>query len=614
MSNKRLNAVVTIGGAVAGSLRNSLKSTKTRLTEIGGAIQGVKKRQDLLAKSIDTFGRQGKDVSRMREEYARLTNEMERLRRRQLGLKRIQDADLGGSFRRMRSEIGGVVVKATALGGVAAAGIFGLAKSTAELGDNVAKTADKLGIGIARLQEIRYAAERSGLSVSEVDTSMEQFTRRLSEASQGTGTAVKALDALGLSAAALASMSPDEAMAHVADAMQGVENQTDRVRLAYELFGRSGVKMVNMLKDGSKGLQQLYADAQATGYVLGDKAARDAEVFQDRLLDVSLALKGMKNTLGAELMPVVTRVFERFSGYLRENRSQVQAYAAKFAGLVERAVPALFQLAQSGVQFVTVVASITSKVADLVGGFDNLATIAAVVFSAKAIASVVAFGASIFKVGGALVAMAGGFPAVVGGIKAIGLALMANPIGLIIGGIALAAGLIWKYWEPIKGFMANLWEGVKSVLSSAWEGIKTLFSWHPLGLIIDNWGGISDWFGNLWDGVVESARGAFDWIAGKLAWIGDAWGKVKGWFSSDEGQTAQAGPANGSAVSAAPMPSGAMPSVAQPGGMSIGEIHLHVATRPGEDERALAERLWQLFQQKLAQQQRGALYDTAGAY
>lgn len=58
-----------------------------------------------------------------------------------------------------------------------------------------------------------------------------------------------------------------------------------------------------------------------------------------------------------------------------------------------------------------------------------------------------------------------GIRATIGGIRALGVAMMANPIGFIIGGIALAAGLLVYYWEPISAFFSRLWQGVTATFT-----------------------------------------------------------------------------------------------------------------------------------------------------
>lgn len=52
------------------------------------------------------------------------------------------------------------------------------------------------------------------------------------------------------------------------------------------------------------------------------------------------------------------------------------------------------------------------------------------------------------------------FPVLLTGIRAVGAAFASNPVGLIITGIALAAGLLIANWEPVKSFFVGLWDSV----------------------------------------------------------------------------------------------------------------------------------------------------------
>ncbi|MFD1805562.1 phage tail tape measure protein [Pasteurella oralis] len=87
----------------------------------------------------------------------------------------------------------------------------------------------------------------------------------------------------------------------------------------------------------------------------------------------------------------------------------------------------------------------------------------------------------------------------------LGRALLTNPIGLLITGIAVAAYLIYRYWEPIKGFFLQLWEGIKGIFASACQFVSTL--WNSVQEIWSAvWDGISSWFNGFW----ESLQGLFD--------------------------------------------------------------------------------------------------------
>ena len=65
-------------------------------------------------------------------------------------------------------------------------------------------------------------------------------------------------------------------------------------------------------------------------------------------------------------------------------------------------------------------------------------------------------------------------PKVILGIKALGVAVMSNPIGLIIGGIAIAAGLLIKNWQPVGEFFKNLFSGVIGYVKKAFEWVSKL--------------------------------------------------------------------------------------------------------------------------------------------
>lgn len=419
-----------------------------------------------------------------------------RIQRQQKYLAQLGKADISGKFGNMASEVGRFGRRAAMLGGGAAAGIFGVANSTATLGDQVAKTGDKIGIALGPFQELRYAAERSGVSTEKFDSSLERFVKRIGEAEQGTGAAKKAYEALGLSASDLARLTPEDSLNVVADRLQSVESQTQRVALAAQLFGREGVAMVNMMKDGSAGLKALRSDARATGYVLSERAARDAETFKDAMLDAQLGMAGMKNTIGAELMPAVTELMGDLSYWMRENRDRVKSFANEFGDRLKAAIPIIKNVAIGAASMASTLGAVTTRLAGLVGGFDNLGMILAFMFAMKPALAILGFAKALFTAGSAVVGLAGGLPAVAAGIKAIGLALTANPIGIAIAAIAGAAYLIYKNWGGISEFFRNRWNDVKQAFNGGLSGIgKLILNWSPMGLFYKAFRGVLSWFG-----------------------------------------------------------------------------------------------------------------------
>lgn len=119
----------------------------------------------------------------------------------------------------------------------------------------------------------------------------------------------------------------------------------------------------------------------------------------------------------------------------------------------------------------------------------------------------------------------------------MGRALLMNPIGLAITAIAGGAYLIYRNWEPIKGWFSGLWNGIKSVALSSWGVIKTLFGWTPLGMVINNWTPIKSFFADMVNSIGKWFGNLFGWFDRKIQSVGSVIAKVKGLFGSDEKTT-----------------------------------------------------------------------------
>lgn len=519
MSNKsqRLNSTITIGSVLEGSVKRNIGFLKEGLSQVGASIKDVQRRQKELDRQRNVLRRQGQSVEHLDREYEKLERTLNDLRRAQERWNRAAGASrrVGSTFNTMASDIGRnsrrIAIGASLAGGA----IFGLAASTAELGDGVAKTADKLGIGTAELQELRYAAERSGVATDTFDTALEKMTKNIGLAMEGTGAQKDALDALGLSAATLAEVSPEEALALIADRLQGVETQAEKAAIANDLFGRSGVGLLNMLRGGSRGLVQLREDARRTGYVLSEQAARDAEVFQDTLLDTQLIMKGLKNTVGAELMPVVTGAMGRVGDALIGNREDVRRWAEGFADGVETALPKIGAVATGIGEVSSIVWQVIDATAEMTGGWENFGVVIGAALASRTVLRVAKFAGSVFSLGRALLALAAATPLVAGGIRAIGLAVIANPIGASIAAIAAGAALIYANWGDIGPWFKTLWAGAKGKFDTFKGYVSGAFAdgMDRAGRLVETvWTSAKNALGAALDGIGD----AFDWTYGNL--------------------------------------------------------------------------------------------------
>lgn len=213
-----------------------------------------------------------------------------------------------GTFRKLNQSLG-LVRKAlfnfkvglTAVAG--AAGIGLLVKSSLQSIDTLGKTAQKLGVTSQALQKLRYASNLAGVETRTVDMAVQRFTRRLSEAANGTGEAKDALKELGLNAKELAKQPLDKQMLKLADAFDNVQSSGDKVRLAFKLFDSEGVAFVNTLEGGSAALQQMFQDAEGLGFILSSSSVKGVEEANDAMMKLGVMFKGVADQITAGLAP-----------------------------------------------------------------------------------------------------------------------------------------------------------------------------------------------------------------------------------------------------------------------------------------------------------------------
>lgn len=87
-------------------------------------------------------------------------------------------------------------------------------------------------------------------------------------------------------------------------------------------------------------------------------------------------------------------------------------------------------------------------------------------------------------------------PAVTTAIRVMGLALISNPIGLIIGGIALAAFFLIKNWKPVGEFFKNLFSGIIGWVQKTFSWVMKLV--EPLKSVV---GSVKSVAGKAWNFV-----------------------------------------------------------------------------------------------------------------
>lgn len=259
------------------------------------------------------------------------------------------------AFRSVKSRIGSLTKSVfslrNALAGAAGAMAF---QSLATGSDNLLKFSQRVGVSVEALSQLKYVAEIGGLSIETFTMAMQRSTRRIAEAAQGTGEAKNALRELGLDASKLVKLSPDRQLEAIADAMLGVENQADKVRLAMKLFDSEGVAMIQTMQGGSKEILALRKEAEALGGTLTTSQAKDFAAYNDSLVRLKTAFGDLGKALATVLLKPINFVIDAFASFF-SMLARVIRKATDLLGLTEEQAHAFDEMAKSANELTLVV-------------------------------------------------------------------------------------------------------------------------------------------------------------------------------------------------------------------------------------------------------------------
>lgn len=233
--------------------------------------------------------------------------------------------------------VGGAIGKVTLAASALGAGFAVATKKALSFADNIAKTADKVGISTTALQKYRYAADLAGVSSQELDNALRKLQQSAGEATtKGTGAAFDAFNQLGLGADLAAGKLEDGEVRFraVVQALEKVENQSQKAALAAAVFGgRMGPQLVNLLNQGIAGLDKTGKRAEELGLIISEELTRNSEKAIDTITELQTTLKTKLVATLVEAAPAINEFGQELLNNLPNIISRMRELAQVF-GLI----------------------------------------------------------------------------------------------------------------------------------------------------------------------------------------------------------------------------------------------------------------------------------------
>lgn len=192
--------------------------------------------------------------------------------------------------------------------------LFAIAKSTANYGEELLKTSQKIGIKVSALAGLQHAANLADLSNESLSTGLKKLSVNMVDAARQTGDGEALFRRLGVSATdAAGQLRPTEqVLLDLADVFANSKDGAGKAEVAVKLFGKAGLDLIPFLNQGKVGIKELMAEAERLGLVMSRQDAEAANKFNDELKKLTAQVRGMTLAVGKELIPTMTELITLF--------------------------------------------------------------------------------------------------------------------------------------------------------------------------------------------------------------------------------------------------------------------------------------------------------------
>ncbi|WP_392559355.1 hypothetical protein [Orbus mooreae] len=448
-----------------------------------------------------------------------------------------------------------------------------IAKGAADAANNFKDLSDQTAISVQSLSEWSHAASMNGLSNEEFIGSVKFLNKTLSGAAQGSQQAIIAFKRAGVNIYDSAGKikNADQIMLEASDTFKKMPEGIYKSSLAMALFGNSGNKMVSLMQGGSAAINELRKEAQDLGIAFTDADASAGAEFNDSLNILKKSVQGVSFSIGKQLYPIITPLVKEISTWVKENRALISSKVSEWINKIKDNLPAMKKFIVDTYSSIKTFITAVDNVVTSLGGWGTVLKVIAGAFIAIKAIQLTSWVIDVIKVVGLF---GKSLLTVIPVIIKFGLALLANPVGLVIAGIAalIAAGyLLYENWDTVCAWIENIWNKVKDFFSSTFSeitaafdegfitGIMTLLTkFNPLSLIakaidsvfeyftgislIDEGGkfiqsfadGIISTWQSIKDSIVDTVTGWIpDWMKSGASAIGgslsSAWGSLTGY-------------------------------------------------------------------------------------
>lgn len=242
-------------------------------------------------------------------------------------------------------------------------GLFAVVNKSAEVIDEMAKSASRMGTSLQAFQELSYAAKLSGVSMDSVQTAFKFMEKNVDAVAQGNLPKVSdALKRIGLDGKELAALAPEKAFLAISEGIKSLDSHAGQIGVLQTIFGRGGAANFNLMVSDIKAVE---SEFDKLGLTITQQQADQSVAFVESRKKLTTIFEGFSMQVAAQVTPAFTAILDGISdtilktGNLREVAAEVATYIVddvklmisafqSFVDLINKAINGFHALQNAG--------------------------------------------------------------------------------------------------------------------------------------------------------------------------------------------------------------------------------------------------------------------------
>ena len=181
-----------------------------------------------------------------------------------------------------------------------------MVQQTDTTSSQIAILSEQTGVAAENLQALGYAAKQNNSDFDTMGRSLQAFTRRIEAAHQGNETYRKSFERMKVSIydGNGELRTTEEIFLDLADSFSESNDETLKMKTAFDLLGRSGYDIIPTLNLGRAEIVRLANEANRLGIVINSDNIEKFAKYEEQLYRWQEGMKGAKRLLSTAVVPV----------------------------------------------------------------------------------------------------------------------------------------------------------------------------------------------------------------------------------------------------------------------------------------------------------------------